>query len=165
VNRNRDNWRRLLGYWDSKRGALRAPRWYDLDPVLEIPRLLSRVFIVDIEPDGGFRFRLVGSEIVMRANRNTTGRRFESLYRDEFLADVMKLYGEVVGTGEPRLFRDWARAGDRRQSTTLLLPLLDADGRITRIMGYVEFSDEFIDSEFDWPVEIEPVEIAAELAA
>ncbi len=130
----------------------RAPRWRDLDPVLEIPGLLSRVFVVDVEPDGGFRFRLLGSEIVLRATRNATGRRFESLYRDEFLADVMTLYGEVATTAEPRLFRDWARAGDRRQSTTLLLPLLDDDGRIARILGFVEFSEDHVDDEFDWPV-------------
>jgi hypothetical protein len=158
-------WRRILAYWENKRGAARAPRWRDLDPVLEIPGLLSRVFVVDIEPDGGFRFRLLGSEIVMRATRNATGRRFESLYRDEFLADVMTVYGEVVVTAEPRLFRDWARGGDRRQSTTLLLPLLDDDGCIARILGFVEFSEDYVDDEYDWPVEIERVEIAAEQAA
>ncbi|WP_420245034.1 PAS domain-containing protein [Roseiterribacter gracilis] len=165
MSKNRDNWQRILGYWDSKRGTARAPRWRDLDPVLEIPRLLSRVFVVDIESDGGFRFRLLGSEIVMRGNRNATGRRFESLYRDDFLADVRQIYSEVANSGEPRLFRDWARAGDRRQSTTLLLPLLDDAGEIARILGFVEFSEEFVDDEFDWPVEIERVEIAAERAA
>jgi hypothetical protein len=165
VYRKRDSWRRILAYWNSKRGDACAPSWSDLDPVLEIPGLLCRVFVVDVESDGGFRFRLLGSEIVMRANRNATGRRFESIYRDEFLADVMELYGEVTSKGEPRMFRDWARAGDRRQSTTLLLPLLDDGGRIARILGYVEFSEEFIDDEFDWPVEIERVEIVAEQAA
>lgn len=161
----RETWRRLLGYWTAKRGAARAPCWRDLDPVLEIPGFLGRIFIVDVEADGGFRFRLLGSEIVMRAGRNATGRRFESLYRDEFLADLTELYEEVVESCEPRLFRDWARAGERRQSTTMLLPLLDRDGRVARVLGYVEFSEDFVDDEFDWPVELERVQLAEAVAA
>jgi hypothetical protein len=151
--------RPALAYWREKRGAARAPRWDQLDPVLEIPSLLARIFVVDVESDGGYRFRLLGSEIITRAGRNATGRRFETLYPDELLVELCAIYGEVCTLVEPRLFRDRPPDGSRRHTSTLLLPLIDRDGRVTRILGMLGFESD-IDYPRNQPLVIERLDLS-----
>lgn len=55
-----------LDYWESRKKGRLAPRRADIDPV-DMPQLLPRVMLVDVEPSSGgevdFRYRLSGTGI------------------------------------------------------------------------------------------------------
>jgi hypothetical protein len=69
-----------LTYWESKRAGRKMPARRDLDPILEIPKLVPWVVLVDVLRDPmDFRFRLIGSGVVDRSCRNNTGRLFSEM--------------------------------------------------------------------------------------
>jgi PAS domain len=69
-----------LTYWESKRAGQKMPARRDFDPVLEIPKLVPWVVLVDVLRDPlDFRFRLIGTGIVDRSLRNNTGRLFSEM--------------------------------------------------------------------------------------
>ncbi|WP_156092670.1 PAS domain-containing protein [Rhodovibrio salinarum] len=127
-----DEHRQLYDYWRSKRQGDRLPSRADINPA-DLRFLLPRLALIDVlrEHDNlTFRHRLTGTEIVARSGRDPTGKRFEELYRGEYLQTALATYREVVETGRPntsdRVYpllpgRDYMRY-DR-----LLLPLA-ADG-------------------------------------
>lgn len=56
----------LYRYWDGKRGERDMPDRRDLDPLSEIPRLLSAVWLLDVEYDPlRLRYRLIGSDLTV----------------------------------------------------------------------------------------------------
>jgi hypothetical protein len=66
--------RDALAYWEGKLGGRRMPARRDLDPVLEIPRLLPWIILVDVLRDPvDFRYRVIGTGVVDRTRRNYTG--------------------------------------------------------------------------------------------
>jgi hypothetical protein len=69
-----------LAYWESKRAGRKMPARRDFDPVLEIPKLVPWVALVDVLRDPlDFRFRLIGSGIVDRSRKNNTGKLFSEI--------------------------------------------------------------------------------------
>ncbi|WP_417516227.1 PAS domain-containing protein [Minwuia sp.] len=55
----------FYAYWDHKREGSDVPDRADFDPLVEIPRLLSNVWLLDIErPTMRFRYRLLGNDMV-----------------------------------------------------------------------------------------------------
>jgi hypothetical protein len=69
-----------LAYWEGKRAGRLMPARRDLDPLLEIPRLLPWVMLTDVLRDPfDFRYRLIGSGVVNRSRRDFTGRRFSEM--------------------------------------------------------------------------------------
>jgi hypothetical protein len=96
--------RALYAYWCSKRRQDgRLPARADIDPV-EMRALLPRLALIDVLRDGdrlAFRYRLTGTEIVDRAGRDPTGKRFEELYSGDYLKTAHATYREVVETGRP----------------------------------------------------------------
>ncbi|HEV2548880.1 MAG TPA: PAS domain-containing protein [Stellaceae bacterium] len=63
----------LWRYWDEKRTARVMPRRRDLDPPLEIPRLLPHLLLVE-RAEGRFRWRLAGTAVVDAYGQELTGR-------------------------------------------------------------------------------------------
>lgn len=54
----------LYHYWDAKRDGRDMPDRRDLDPLTEVPRLLSAVWLLDVEHDPvRLRYRLIGSDL------------------------------------------------------------------------------------------------------
>jgi hypothetical protein len=125
--------RRVYEYWLRKCRDERLPARADIDPV-DLRRQLPRLALVDVlrKPDGlQFRHRLTGTEIVERAGRDPTGKRFDELYSGSYLQTALATYRHVVETGRPHLSeRSYPLVPDRQylQYDRLLLPLA-ADGR------------------------------------
>jgi hypothetical protein len=73
----------LTAYWQSRRRGEKLPARSDIDPV-EIPRhLLPNLFMFDVLGDGAdYRYRLVGTELVAGAGRDSTGAAVSHLYQD-----------------------------------------------------------------------------------
>ena len=98
-----DDQRALYDYWRARQRSGRLPARADIDPA-DLRRLLPRLALIDVLREGhdlAFRYRLTGTEIVNRAGRDPTGKRFEELYRGDYLQTANATYRQVVDTGRP----------------------------------------------------------------
>ncbi|WP_416896657.1 MAG: PAS domain-containing protein [Minwuia sp.] len=74
----------LYRYWDDKRGDRDIPDRKDLDPLIEIPKLLSAVWLLDVEHDPlRLRFRLIGNDLVRSGGPSQVGQYAEEQPQDE----------------------------------------------------------------------------------
>src|SRR5690349_11409017 len=88
-------------YWCGKLAGRRMPRRADIEPV-EIPRLLPDVMLVDVLPEGRYRYRLIGTENTAAHGIAATGRYLdEVLPGAEYRAHVLRLYDECVKERRP----------------------------------------------------------------
>ena len=98
-----DDHRVLYDYWQTRQRGGRLPARADIDPT-DLRKLLPRLALIDVlrEDDSlAFRYRLTGTEIVNRAGRDPTGKRFDELYRGDYLQTAQATYQKVVDTGRP----------------------------------------------------------------
>jgi hypothetical protein len=98
-----DDQRTLYDYWRARQRSGRLPARADIDPA-DLRHLLPRLALIDVlreDHDLVFRYRLTGTEIVNRAGRDPTGKRFEELYRGDYLQTANATYRQVVDTGRP----------------------------------------------------------------
>lgn len=104
----------LYRYWLARKPPDGLPHRRDFDPV-DVPRLLPRLALIAAEPEGArfrYRYRLAGTEIVSRAGRDPTGKTFEDLYRDDYLASANALYDSLRQSGAPHLSQRVFPIGD-----------------------------------------------------
>ena len=93
----------LYAYWQDRRQGDRLPARADIDPS-DLRHLLPRLALIDVlREDAGlaFRYRLTGTEIVNRAGRDPTGKRFDELYQGDYLHTANETYRQVVDSGQP----------------------------------------------------------------
>ncbi|EWY37058.1 hypothetical protein N825_21675 [Skermanella stibiiresistens SB22] len=91
-----------LAYWEGKRSDRRMPARRDLDPVLEVPRLLPWLILVDVlRKPLDFRYRLIGSGVVDRSGRNNTGKLISELPGVGPDSLLWRPRATVVATGVP----------------------------------------------------------------
>lgn len=132
-------------YWRSKRGDRRMPARADLD-VLELRPFMGSMFLFDVLDQGqDFRFRLIGTHLVERFGRDSTGKTFSEAYAgtDQVTANWLRgVYERVVAEAVPI----WSRAPlaqvdrDFVVSAAIHLPL-SADGRtVNMVFGASAFS-------------------------
>jgi hypothetical protein len=122
----------LAAYWSAKRGQHPMPARSAIDP-LDMPRrLLPHLALV--EPTGQdreIRFRLVGTELVQRFGRDSTGKTSTELYGgSDYLGHLEGIYGAVFADAQPLFvesIRAWREDGHGRMRR-LLLPVAAAEG-------------------------------------
>lgn len=135
----------IFDLWAVKRGSRRAPDRADFDPV-EMPRLLSHLFLYDVVPGNplDFRFRLVGTAIVEALRTDPTGKPFDSVYRGDWRDTITEetravaesfQYSHVVN-------RDAGWVGRKvMRYERILLPLNDLGTHAGMILGLAIFRD------------------------
>jgi hypothetical protein len=98
----------IHAYWNSHRPAPdRLPGRAALDPT-DIPSLLPHIFMLDVlERPLRFRYRLVGSKLVMAGGRELTGRLMEEVHPNLLLTEPYADYPACVR--EHRV--GWRRGG------------------------------------------------------
>ncbi len=98
--------RAIHAYWCSKWRDGRMPGRRDIDPI-EIPSLLARLTIYEIERGERLRFRirLMGSRLVRAAGRDLTGRYLDQELDPGRYPDIHAQLEHLVATGEPK-YRD-----------------------------------------------------------
>lgn len=120
--------RLMFDYWAGLARAERLPGRADIDP-LDFPKLLPRVALIDVideEEPVHFRYRLAGTEIVERAGRDPTGKRFDGLYVGAYLDQALETYRAVVAERQPYYSRRVFPLYDGREHliySRLILPL------------------------------------------
>ncbi len=124
--------RRLLHYWDEKRGDRRAPSRDDIDPA-DMIEALPYVFLIDVlaEPRR-YRVRLMGTLLGDWCGRDHTGR-----YVDEIAEQAVGTLQELVTTWRPwRLMAELGRSsGGTKLYELLALPLSRDGTAVNMVLG------------------------------
>lgn len=99
---------RTYAYWRGKRQGDRLPSRGDLDPA-EIPRLLPNLFLIDVLRDPlRFRYRLIGTAITERFQRDSTGRLIDESLYGPYAKAMQGLFARVVEMRQPLItFSTW----------------------------------------------------------
>lgn len=148
--------RALFDWWLSARGAREMPSRSDFDP-LDHPRLLPRLFIVDVNPvPPHFRYRLCGTEIDDQQGYVMTGRSFEDLFQGELYRFTQERFADVafhrrISYHTTHFSND--NSAKRSRFTRLLLPLSDDGPRIDTVLGsrirVSDFRRSFVELDHD----------------
>ena len=132
------SWQGLLSYWRPKHRDGIPPSRNDIDPI-DIPALLSNVMLIDLE-GAEFRLRLVGSDIVRRVGRDSTGRLFDrTLFSDDALADWLAVLRKVVTQRRPVLYGFDPDAVEHYSAIGLIVPLVGNAGKTEMLLTGVFF--------------------------
>ncbi|WP_281684353.1 PAS domain-containing protein [Thalassobaculum salexigens] len=133
----------FVKYWIDKRGEAWMPAFGDIDPV-EIPWALSRIYVVDVLPDGDFVYRLAGEAVAERYDRTLKGTRISDLFSDRS-ADLILERWRRVASGPSAYYSYTQHASIRGPSVTarrVMLPL-GGDGRTAdRLLGFAVFDED-----------------------
>jgi len=134
--------REALDYWEALPATNGLPGRSAIDP-MKIPRLLPTVFLVDIEENGDFRYRLAGTMIEDRyrvgAIKGLTPRDLMGDAAENVLRPYRRVRDEgVMFYREATL--DWFHEAQRYvRYKVLLMPLGGTDGRVKMIFGVHDF--------------------------
>jgi hypothetical protein len=95
-----------FNYWNQKRGNRRVPPRADFDPVIEIPKLLPHIILLDVQLQPmDFRFRLVGSYVRQNLSRDYVGHWFSTLANYNSESTLWPRHEKVALEGLPMLQR------------------------------------------------------------
>jgi hypothetical protein len=91
----------FVRYWQSKRRADRLPSRRDIDPV-DLRCFMGEMFMLDVvgEPKR-FRYRLIGTKIIDRVGRNSTGKFQEEVYSPRQADENNAMYRRICESGKP----------------------------------------------------------------
>ena len=125
----------LYRHWRALARGATPPR-AAFDP-FAMPRLMPNLFLIDVLPDGGFRYRLVGTAIDAHLGVSFTGRRLDEVRAGKTRDDLAHLFATVANERRPGYYASRlasetnAHASYRR----LVLPLAAADGSVAVLLG------------------------------
>lgn len=130
----------LAAYWSAKRGGDRLPPRRAIDP-LDMPRrLLPHLSLAEATGEGAtIRYRLLGTELVLRAGRDHTGKTSAEILEGGYRDYIETLYMTVINEACPlyaESTRVWAEDGVGRVRR-LLLPVTadDLSGRVAFVLA------------------------------
>jgi hypothetical protein len=125
---------RFYLYWVERKGARRFPSRADIDP-LDFDYLLGNIMLIDVVGDPlRFRVRLHGSNMVMRAGYDLTGKFLDDLPIPEYRRYVIERCKGVVKTGAPLVVQhDRVLGGRPQRYEALWLPFSSDGTRITML--------------------------------
>jgi hypothetical protein len=137
----------VLDFWRANRVDAEMPPPKAVRPEM-LRGALGYVNLIDVLYEDaarpGFRFRLIGSEIVQAYGREMAGKRVEDIAPAYYGSMVQRQFEEVVAAREPclhevRFTLDWREHWLLRLS----VPLGEAGGAVTRIMTVAAFDPDF----------------------
>jgi len=136
-------WKQLYDYWLSKHVDGRPPTRAELDPPVEVPRLIGRIMLIDVVDGNRFRYRLVGSTIWNRYGFDLTGSWVEGRIPAE--KDFRDTLQAVHDDGIARLLTSPVIDHPDRLHVGIVLPLSGPDGRVDQILTGTFFAREVDD--------------------
>jgi hypothetical protein len=130
---------RVLAYWEGLRAGRIAPTRTEIDPA-GIAEHLEVMFVAEVVAPGIARFRLAGQHLATLAGMEPRGMPLSCLFEAPARDGLAQAVAQV-GMGARVILPLRADRGIGRpglEGRLALLPLSDADGRITRILGALE---------------------------
>ncbi len=134
---------RLYRYWLERKGTRRFPRRRDIDP-LDFAYVLGNVMLVEVLRDPlRFCVRLHGTNMVMRAHYDLTGKLIDELPITEYRHYVLERCRGLVESGEPIAVRT-ERMLDGRSTRyeALWLPFAEDGVRVSMLMAALIYHNE-----------------------
>ncbi len=135
--------RELFAYWNGLRGQRTAPERSEIDPAA-IRNVLADTFMLDVDLDGGFPFRLAGTRVNGLFDAEQKGAAFLDLWRPEERRNVAAVLLTVAdgacpvvagGGGAPR-------GHEPCGFEVLLLPLRHFGKTHARILGLIRPAEQ-----------------------
>lgn len=127
-------------YWQALRENHHVPKRSDLDP-RGIRGALSKAFILDCSSYGDPRFRIVGSDLAELHKRDLRGLPLTEMIAPAKRKTVRELLQDVTrlpATAQLDFSAETAN-GTQIDLRAILLPMDDTNGRLTRILGCLDF--------------------------
>jgi hypothetical protein len=127
-------------YWWAIKPADGLPGRRHVDP-LDLPRALPWLFLIDVVPqsDGGrrYRFRLIGTGLVEKFQRDSTGRFVDELYGGDDLDRMNAGFGEAIHARRPLTAERQMPVAGREflRFRRLLCPLANDGQSVDMLMG------------------------------
>ena len=87
-------------YWQTKCAGREMPRRSDIDPT-EIRGLLPHILLMDIDPSGRPKHRLIGTEIERRIGVRAIGCYLDEVLPEKYAQYMRGLYDKVIQTRRP----------------------------------------------------------------
>ena len=128
--------RTLYDYWNVLRGSRSAPDRRDIDPT-QIRDALGSTFILELNEDREFDFRLAGSHICSVYARELKGRSFSRLWHERDRDAMETLIRAVTEDHAVALvtFQGSTAVSGRAAIETVLLPIRHNGSTQTRLLG------------------------------
>lgn len=140
--------RQLYEWWLERRGARTMPARADFDPC-DMRGMLGFFSFLEVLPDGRFRFRIDGTEVVAATGVDMTGRMADLYPHSERRDAILASYRRIVAERQAlRIYMDVEL--DRRwfNLEIVLLPLGDDANGVTHLISGMGTSPELPRS---WP--------------
>ena len=133
----------LYNYWNGLRGSRSAPERREIDPT-RIRTALPHTFILELNENGEFDFRLAGSHICSVYARELKGRSFSRLWhlRDRDAMDTLMRAVTEDHAVALVTFQGVTEVNTRLQAETILLPVRHNGNTTTRLLGAITALDE-----------------------
>lgn len=87
--------RAFFAYWDSQRGAARAPHRSALEPG-PVRELLGDIFVLSYAPEAGFPVRVAGTRVCALLGGDRKGHSFIDLFARDSRAEMSDILGVVA---------------------------------------------------------------------
>ncbi|MGN6101046.1 MAG: PAS domain-containing protein [Devosia sp.] len=126
----------LFEYWNQLRGTRSAPDRRDIDPA-RIKSALANTFILELDPNNEFSFRLAGSHLCSAYVRELKGRSFTRLWHPRDRDALGTLIRAVTEDHAVALitFQGTTPINTRAAFETILLPIRHNGTTMTRLLG------------------------------
>lgn len=133
----------LYDYWNTLRGSRSAPDRRDIDPT-RIRGALANTFILELNDQNEFDFRLAGSHICAAYSRELKGRSFTRLWHERDREAMDTLIRAVTEDHAVALvtFQGTTAIHTKVQVETILLPVRHNGGTTTRLLGAMTAIEE-----------------------
>ncbi|MFN3459890.1 MAG: PAS domain-containing protein [Oceanibaculum sp.] len=137
--------RQMFAYWRGKFAGSVPPSRQDIDPVEIPPAILPWLVLYTVHwvaDRPRIQFRLVGTSVVQRYHRDSTGKYFEDVYDSAMLSKQMAAFSEVALKCQPAYAQLRLPVPERDfiPYERLLLPLMGEDGRVEGIIAVMSFA-------------------------
>ena len=133
----------LYEYWNGIRGARSAPDRKDIDPT-RIREALAYTFILELDEEEKFAFRLAGSHLCTAYSRELKGRSFSGLWHERDKDALDTLIRAVTEDHAVALvtFQGTTAINTKTSFETILMPLRHNGSTHTRLLGAMTALDE-----------------------
>jgi hypothetical protein len=133
----------LYDYWNTLRGSRSAPDRRDIDPT-KIRGALANTFILELNDNREFDFRLAGSHICAAYSRELKGRSFTRLWHPRDRDAMETLVRAVTEDHAVALitFQGITSLNTKLAVETILLPVRHNGSTQTRLLGAMTAMDE-----------------------
>jgi hypothetical protein len=139
-----ERWKALYRYWLSKHVNGQPPSRADLDPVIEVPRLIANLMILDVGP-AGYKYRVVGSEVVSRIGMDVTGRSIGASFSNTTALDIWRdALDGAVADRKPRLIFSRIFDSPTAKNVVIVLPLVARAGTTEQILAGSFYNEYFM---------------------